>query len=241
MPPQRRAVKAQQEGRALLAIQSLRRQQISSIRKASVTYHVPRTTLQDRLRGRVARKDSRANSHKLTSTEEQALVEWILDLDERGYPLRIQDLRDAAKLLLNQRDPAGTIGINWPTNFTNRRPELKSKFNRKYDYERALCEDPEKIHTWFRLVRNIREKYGILDEDIYNFDETGYMLGIASTCKVITSVDRAKPKQLQPGNREWVTAIECVNASGWFIPPIVIFKGKVHLSAWYENYDIPRD
>ena len=67
------------------------------------------------------------------------------------------------------------------------------------------------------------------------------MLGIASTCKVITSVDRVKPKQLQPGNREWVTAIECVNARGWFLPPMVIFKGKVHLSAWYENNEIPRD
>ena len=76
----------------------------------------------------------------------------MLDLDERGYPLRIQDLRDAAKLLLNQRDPAGSIGINWPTNFTNRRPEIKSKFNRKYDYARALYEDPEKIQAWFRLV-----------------------------------------------------------------------------------------
>ena len=75
-------------------------------------YQVPRTTLQDRLHGRVAREDTRANSHKLTLREEQALVEWILDLDERGYPLRIQDLRDAAKLLLNQRDPAGSIGIN---------------------------------------------------------------------------------------------------------------------------------
>ena len=168
-------------------------------------------------------------------------MEWIIDLDERGFPLRIQDLRDAAKLLLNQRDPAGKIGRDWPTNFTKRRPEIKAKFNRKYDYERALCEDPEKIQAWFRLVRNTCGKYGIPDEDIYNFDETGYMLGVASTCKVITSVDRAKPKQLQPGNREWVTVIECVNARGWFLPPMVIFKGKVHLSAWYENNEIPRD
>ena len=177
-------------------MQALRTKRISSVARAANTYEIPRSTLSHRLHGRVAREDTRANSHKLTPTEEQVLVEWILDLDERGYPLRIRDLRSAAKLLVNQRDPAATIGRDWPTNFTNRRPEIKSKFNRKYDYARALCEDPEKIQAWFRLVRNTRGKYGILDDDIYNFDETGYMLGIASTCKVITSVDRAKPKQL---------------------------------------------
>ena len=89
MPPQRTAAKAQQEGRILLAIHALRTKQISSVRKAAVSFHVPRRTLSTRLHGRVAREDTGANSHKLTPTEEQSLVEWILDLDERGYPLRI--------------------------------------------------------------------------------------------------------------------------------------------------------
>jgi RecB family endonuclease NucS len=58
-----------------------------------------------------------------------------------------------------------------------RRPKLKVKFNRKYDYKRALCEDPEVVEGWFRLVVNIKAKYGIQDEDIYNFDETGFIIG----------------------------------------------------------------
>jgi RecB family endonuclease NucS len=58
-----------------------------------------------------------------------------------------------------------------------RRPELKVKFNRKYDYKRALCEDPKVIEGWFRLVVNIKAKYGIQDKDIYNFDETGFIMG----------------------------------------------------------------
>lgn len=239
MPAQLRASKAQKEGQTLLALRALRNNRIPTIAQAACTYNVARRTLSDRLHGRVARVDTRANNHKLTLIEEQVLIEWILNLDERGYPLRIQDLREAATVLLQQRDATGTIGINWPTNFVKRRPEIKAKFNRKYDYARALSEDSDKIQAWFRLVQNTREKYGILDEDIYNFDETGYMLGIATTTKVITAVDRAKPKQIQPGNREWVTAVECINSSGWCLPPMVIFKGKVHLSAWFENAEIP--
>jgi hypothetical protein len=39
----------------------------------------------------------------------------------------------------------GQVGVNRPSTFVERQPELKVKFNRKYDYKRALCEDPEVI------------------------------------------------------------------------------------------------
>ncbi|ENI06493.1 hypothetical protein COCC4DRAFT_133994, partial [Bipolaris maydis ATCC 48331] len=32
--------------------------------------------------------------------------------------------------------------------------------------------------------------YGVLDQDIYNFDETGFAMGVAATSKVVTSADR---------------------------------------------------
>ena len=51
---------------------------------------------------------------------------------------------------------------------------------------------------------------------------------------------RGRPKAVQPGNREWVTVIQGINAAGWAIPPFIIFAGKHHLSAWYEE-DIPRN
>jgi hypothetical protein len=44
---------------------------------------------------------------------------------------------------------------------------------------------------------------------------------------------------LQPGNREWVTTIECTNAFGWALPPCVIFKGKVFIKFWFD--DLPTD
>jgi hypothetical protein len=60
------------------------------------------------------------------------------------------------------------------------------KFNRKYDYKRALCEDPGVIQGWFKLVENTKAKYGILDEDTYNFDESSFIIGIILTRVVIT-------------------------------------------------------
>ena len=35
--------------------------------------------------------------------------------------------------------------------------------------------------------------------------------------------------------------IAAINAAGWSVPPFLIFAGKYHLSAWYEEAKIPRD
>jgi hypothetical protein len=42
-----------------------------------------------------------------------------------------------------------------------------------------------------------------VDDDIYNFDETGFMMGIIFVGMVVTTSDsRSKVKLAQPGNRE---------------------------------------
>jgi hypothetical protein len=58
----------------------------------------------------------------------------------------------------------------------------------------------------------------------------------------VTALERrGRPKAIQPGNREWVTLIAAINAAGWSVPPFLIFAGQYHLSAWYEEAEIPRD
>jgi len=52
----------EQEGRMLLAISALKNKEISNIREAARVYNVPRSTLQDRLRGKTYRDETRANS-----------------------------------------------------------------------------------------------------------------------------------------------------------------------------------
>ena len=135
----------------------------------------------------------------------------------------------------------GQVGVHWPRNFVKRTDSLTTRFNRAYNKQRALCQDPVLIRSWFELVEQTKAKYGILDEDVFNFDEAGFMMGkIMSQLVVTGSERRGQPKAIQPGNREWTTVIQGINAAGWAIPPFIIFAGKHHLSAWYKE-DIPRD
>jgi len=224
-----------------LALSSLNASQIESTRRAATIFSVPKSTLIDRRAGKPARRDCQPNSKKLTQREEQVIVSYILDLDQRGFAPTYAAVRDMADKLLAARG-AGQVGVHWPRNFVKRTNSLTTRFNRAYDRQRALCEDPVLIRSWFELVEQTKAKYGILDEDVYNFDEAGFLMGKITTQLVVTGSERrGAPKALQPGNREWTTVIQGINAAGWAIPPFIIFAGQYHLSAWYEEEDIPRD
>lgn len=236
------------ETRTDLAVQAIQSSQVPSIRAAATLYDVSNTTLQRRLHGRVTRRVAQVNNRKLTATEEQALLNRIISLDGRGFSPTLPFVRRMANLLLSQRAPGSSVGKNWLTRFVQRHDVLMSKYLRKYDYQRAKCEDPEEIGKWFNLVRATIAKYGIAAEDIYNFDETGFQMGVIATAKVVTQTKPStskhptairtksgRPKVVQPGDRNWVTVIEGVNATGWALPSTIIFEGKVHQSTWYRT------
>ena len=239
MPRQQRSIQTSREGRVLLASRALQEKRITSQRQAAMLYDAPRTTLRRRLRGTQPRSETASVNRKLSATEEQSLVQWILDLDRRGFPPHIIDVRRMADALLaarGQDPPPQPVGKNWVSRFIQSQPELQTKWTRKFNSQRAQCEDPAVIAAWFKLVAETRQTYGVLDQDIYNFDETGFAMGVAATSKVVTSSDRVgRAVTIQPGNREWVTAIECINASGWCLPLFVILSGKAHQSSWYQG------
>jgi DDE superfamily endonuclease/helix-turn-helix, Psq domain len=231
----------QTESRIQLAIQAIQRDQNLTARAAAAIYSISHRTLSRRLKGMLSRRDWISPTKRLTDQEEKTIAEYILDLDSRAFPPRLRGVEDMANILLAERG-APKVGINWAANFVKRQLALKTRFSRRLDYQRAKCEDPQVIGEWFRLVRNTVAKYGIVDADIFNFDETGFMMGMLSTYMVVINAERrSRPRLAQPGNREWATVIQGVNAEGWAIPPYIIVAAKNHLTSWYEDSPLPGD
>ena len=230
-----------QEARIILAIEAIRASKSLSRRKAAKIYNVPESTLRDRMTGRTPLNERRPAVHNLTKLEEEVIVRKILEMDSRGFAPRLAGVEDMANFILESRG-GRRVGKLWAHRFVQRQPDLKTPFNRVYDFQRALCEDPELIGAWFRLVENMRAKYGVVDSDFYNFDETGFMMGIICPAMVVTRADRrGRGKAVQPGNREWATAIACINGEGWSIPPFLIVQGVNHLANWYTEGGLPHD
>jgi 4-alpha-glucanotransferase len=78
----------------------------------------------------------------------------------------------------------------------SRTKELKIAFNRAKDRQRVIQEDLGVIKAWFKLVRETMEQYGVHLDDVHNFDETGFQMGVVGSMKVATSSERGtKPNQ----------------------------------------------
>jgi hypothetical protein len=190
------------EAQIILALNELRSTKNLSIRATAKRYGIPNATLHARMKGATSLGERRPASHNLTETEEEVVVQYVLDLDLRGFPPLIGDMAAMADHILASRGMR-RVGKQWAYRFIQRRLELKTHFSRAYDFQRALCEDPNALNAWFRLVSNMRVKYGILDYDFYNFDETGFMMGQIYPGMIVTrSNRRGRSKSIQPGNRE---------------------------------------
>jgi hypothetical protein len=86
------------------------------------------------------------NSSNLTKLKEDVVTEHIIDLIERGFPPRLAEVADIANSLRAERN-IGYVSSNWPSTFVKRRPDLRMKFNRKYNYKRALCKNPNNVQA----------------------------------------------------------------------------------------------
>jgi hypothetical protein len=81
MPQQQNAQLSNREGRIQLTLSAYNTPHFRSLRHAAEAFNVPHATLARRYNRITNRPDTRNARHKLTTTEEQTIVQYILDLD----------------------------------------------------------------------------------------------------------------------------------------------------------------
>lgn len=101
-----------------------------SILGASVKYGVPRSTIQDRIHGRILEGPRRMGPPTiLTIAEEERLEQWCNDLAKCGFPLKIDDLLNTVQAIIKQDKRSSPFtndrpGRKWFQSFLKRHPGL---------------------------------------------------------------------------------------------------------------------
>lgn len=85
--PQKAQNLVEQEGRLLLAIEAIENGKYNSNRAAAKAFNVPRSTLQDRMKGHESRVVRRHHRHKLSELEDRSMEKWLLSMGSRGFAL----------------------------------------------------------------------------------------------------------------------------------------------------------
>jgi len=140
--------------------------------------------------------------------------------------------------LLKEKGDNKPLGPNWQSAFLRRHPDLKSKISSPRARDRFLAQDHGIFNHWFDLFLEQKEKYCVHDDDVYNMDEKGVMLGVAGKVAVIIPKTEKNPHTSNgSGNRDWTTSTECISLTGRLLPSWTIFKGKLNLDKWHNTME----
>ena len=102
------------EARVVLAIDAIQKSDGLSRRAAAKLYNVPETTLRDRMSGATPITNRRPVAQVLTALEKEAVVQYILDLDARGFSPSLEDVRVMADTS-SRREVHVVLGNSGPT------------------------------------------------------------------------------------------------------------------------------
>ena len=116
-----------------LAIQDYHAGVYKSQRAAAKAYRVPRTTLQDRLKGATNSTTSHQHQQRLSPEQEKFLVEWILEEDGRACPPSHSRAREMANRILRMNGDQNPVGKLWVSHFLHRNPRVASVVGRKIE------------------------------------------------------------------------------------------------------------
>lgn len=95
-----------------------------------------------------------------------------------------------------------------------------------------------KISHWFEIIGKELSDPIVLPENVYNMDETGVMLSMLNSIKVLVGKDDPRDYRGTGVRRIMVTAIECVSADSRSLFPMIIWPATTHRSNW-TTYPTP--
>lgn len=198
---------------------------------------LPHSTKWHREHGRSTRREKAAKEQYLSPQEEKGLANYTLRMCQNGYPLPVKALRSLALVIRQRRrtapERAGKPpGKNWPQGFYKRNPQLKARRLRAIPWDRHDHTIYPKVAEWFSIIGNELADPAILDENVFNMDETGVLLGKVGSLKVLVGKGELRNYRGGGSQRTLITAVECISASGKRLDPLVIWPAATHRSNW---------
>jgi hypothetical protein len=202
-------------------------------------HRVDRRRVIRRLQGVGSRSSRKPVNYKLSPIQEAALIQYIRTLDKIGVGVRLDQLSNTANAIL-KHDYIGdgepnAVSEQWSRRFLDRHPELHKMKQKPIELARKLAHDPAVLLNWFKRFEALRTQFGVCNEDIWNFDETGFRIGVGKSQWIVTTSTSKRSYLACDNSRDLVTSVEAVSAAGNVIEEMLILPGKTHLERFYTD------
>jgi hypothetical protein len=199
-----------------------------SVSATASLYDIPITSFRAHLAGIVLSRRRRAAA-VLTEAEEQQLVQYIIAMQELGFPLTISQLKMKVAMMTQGRDTPftnGILGPSWVRWFKRRHPELSVRLAQGLDAKRARGLCAENVKSFYDNLTYLYVVHEYSASHIWNCDESGVQAGRNGGSYMLAKTGSRSIYQVVLDERKWLTVLTCINAAGENIPNFYIFRGK---------------
>ena len=202
-----------------------------SIRQSSRRYNIPFGTLSNKIKNLHTR--TVGHLFQIAPDTQKLLVEVITCLTIWKIPLTASDICLLVKGYLDSR---GVVDRVFNDNLPGR--DWLNSFMRQYNLTQRLAENVtssraevscDTINAYFDNLEG--SVHGIHPNDMYNYDETNITDNPGSK-KVIVPRGMRRVKRKAEHSKQSVSVMFCGNASGQFLPPMVVYKAQNLYTEW---------
>jgi hypothetical protein len=196
----------------------------------NVSYH----RLIRRNRGFLSRTTRPHTDLRLDNAQCDTLYQYLDYMMDMDLGVSADDIRNAANMILqtNHQDstPPPKVSKQWPYNFMKQHPQYSKVKRHVIELNHAQAKDPIVIKQWYNFFALIFEAKKIHMNDIYNFDETGFLIGHGRSENALSKTPKKRHTIASQSSRIAVTAIKCISMTGYLLLSLPILPGKRQMS-----------
>ena len=197
-----------------------------TITSAAKELDVPYYRLRSRIQGHHSVAKNGGNQGKFNSAEEQEILCWAHRRVTQGHHVQTRSLQQHAKAILKANGKEPKVSRFWAKRFLKRNPAFHIKKSVSRDARRKAMQDRGTVERFFYDWNQFLRYNRIKKENVWNIDETGFMIGfLQNRMPLYTFTDLDTAVLTDSGNRTSITTVEAISAAGASIPSFVIVPG----------------
>ena len=191
------------------------------IRRVAEMYNVPKSTLGDRVSGKVCINAKPGPSMYLTQFEEDELTSFLIRCSEIGFPRSWNQVLGLVQQIINNKGIDRHVSNGWWERFVTRNPNISLHTPMALGSARAKAADRGVIDQYYQALHKVLCDNNIINSpgSIFNCDKTGLPLSPKSF-KIVAEKGAKNPSNITSGTK---TVLACTCPAGYAIPPFIIF------------------
>ena len=210
------------------------------VNQAAIMHGVPKSTLKDRLTGRVQHGSKPGPVPYFSNDEETEISTFLLKCSVMGYGKTRRDVLNIAEGYAIKKGiqlKKEHISDGWWRRFKERQDgKLVLRKGDNTSFLRMDAMNATTLKHYYDLLEDTLKEHNLFNSpsQLYNVDESGIPLDPKAP-KVVTLRGTRKARYQSPGRKGQITIVACGNAAGQVIPPLIIFDAKNVRHAWTKD------